>query len=186
MCVRAQGHTKGASQTEIRQLEVAIRVDQQVLRLQVAVQHTVSVAVSDSLAQLHHELLDHLRSQGDVQPRALGQRLAATTLVDRERLHVLLQIDVEVLEDEVELVTVGVYDVQEAHNVLVVHLLEQGDLADGSGRHAFVFGLEPDLLEGDDALVLGRQVLCLVDDSVRACQPVLATLPWGRKSGEGN
>lgn len=61
---------------------------------------------------------------------------------------------------------VGVYDVQQADNVGVVHLLEQGDLANGGRGDALIFGFEADLLEGDDALVLGGEVARLVDNSI--------------------
>src|SRR5690349_8603635 len=52
-------HTKGTGETEICQLKVAVFVNQQVLRLQVTVQNTVSMTVAHALAQLHHEPLDH-------------------------------------------------------------------------------------------------------------------------------
>lgn len=98
------------------------------------------------------------------------QRLATTTLADRQSLHVLLQIHVQVLEDEVELVAVGVDDVEEAHDVGVVHFLEKRDLANGSGRNTFIFGFKTDLLEGDNALVGSAQVEGFVDNTVRACE----------------
>lgn len=64
--------------------------------------------------------------------------------------------------------TVGVHDVEEADNVGVVHLLEQRDLANGCGRDALVLCLETDLLESNNALVLGGKIASFVDDSVRA------------------
>lgn len=64
--------------------------------------------------------------------------------------------------------TVGVHDVEEADNVAVVHLLEEGNLADGSRGHTFVFGFEPDLLQGDDSVVFGSEVFGLVDNTVRS------------------
>lgn len=100
----------------------------------------------------------------------LRQRLAATTLADGQSLHVLLQIHVQVLEDEVELVTVGVDDVEEAHDVGVVHFLEKRDLTNGSGRDTFIFGFEADLLEGDNALIGSAQVEGFVNNTVRACE----------------
>jgi len=101
---------------------------------------------------------------------ALRQRLAATTLADRKSLHVLLQIHVQVLEDEVKLVAVGVDNVEEAHDVGVVHFLEKRDLADRSGRDTFIFGFETDLLEGDNALIRSAQVEGFVNNTVRACE----------------
>jgi hypothetical protein len=70
-------------------------------------------------------------------------------------------------------VTVGVYDVEEADDVRVVHLLEEGDLADGGGGDALIFGFKTDLLEGDNALVLGGEVARLVDNSVSSWDLVL-------------
>lgn len=171
MGIRPKRDTKCASQTEIRQLEVQVLVNQQILGLQVAVEDTVGMAVAHTLAQLHHELLDELVVHGQVlprQPRALWQRLATAALADGQRLHVLLEVEVEELHDEVQLVAVGVDDVEETHDVGVVHFLEQRDLADGGRGHAFVFGLEADLLERDDAVVLCGQVARLVDNAVCA------------------
>jgi uncharacterized protein (UPF0212 family) len=167
--VCAEGHAKGAGQPKVGELEVAVLVDEQVLGLEVAVQDAVGVAVAHALAQLHHELLDHVVVHVEHlvrQPRALGQRLSAAALADGQRLHVLLQVAVEELKHQVQLVAVGVHDVEQPHDVGVVHLLEQRDLADSRRRDAFIFGLKADLLEGDDALVLGGEVLGLVDDSV--------------------
>lgn len=101
---------------------------------------------------------------------ALGQGLAATTLADGERLHVLLQIEVQVLEDEVQLVAVGVDDVVEADNVRVVHFFEERNLADGGRGHTLILGLQTDLLEGNDALVGSAEVEGLVDDTVSTCK----------------
>lgn len=167
--VRPQRYTESAGKTEISQLEIAVLVDQQVLRLQITVQNAVSVAVAHTLAELHHELLDHVRVHAQLlacQSRALWQRLPASTLADWQRLHVLLQIQVEELEDEVELVAVGVHDVQKADDVGVVHLLEERDLADGGRGDALIFGFQTDLFERDDALVLCCEIAGLVDNSV--------------------
>jgi hypothetical protein len=169
--VCAKRNTESASETEVGELEVEVLVDEEVLGLEVAMQDAVGMAVSHTLAELHHELLDHGVVHVEcfsIQTCALGQGFAAAALADRQRLHVLLQVTVKELKDEVELVAVGVDDVEQAHNVGIVHLLEQRNLADGRGRDALILGFEPDLLEGEDALVLCRQVLCLVDDAVSA------------------
>lgn len=100
--------------------------------------------------------------------RPLRQRLPSASLADGQCFHVLLQIEVEEFEDEVKLVAVGVYDVEEANNGGVVHLFEQGDLADRGRGNAFIFGFETDFLEGDDALVGGGEIAGFVDDSVCA------------------
>jgi hypothetical protein len=56
--VSAERDTKGASQTKIGQLQVALLVDEQVLRLEIAVQNAVGVAVTGALEELKRELLD--------------------------------------------------------------------------------------------------------------------------------
>lgn len=58
MGVCAEGDAKGASETEITDLEVSVLVDEQVLRLEVAVKDTVGMAVADAGEQLVRELLD--------------------------------------------------------------------------------------------------------------------------------
>ena len=63
---------------------------------------------------------------------------------------------------------VGVDDVEQTHDVGVVHLLEQGDLSDRRARHAFILGFQPDLLESHDASGVG-QVARLVHDAVGTC-----------------
>lgn len=100
----------------------------------------------------------------------LGQGLATTTLADRQSLHIFLQIHVQILEDEVEFVAIGVDNVEEAHNVWVIHFLEKRDLANGSGRDTLIFGFEADLLEGDNALIGSAQVEGFVNNTVRACE----------------
>jgi hypothetical protein len=47
--VCAHGDTERASQTEISELEHAVAVNKQILRLEVAVQHTVRMAEGDTL-----------------------------------------------------------------------------------------------------------------------------------------
>jgi hypothetical protein len=192
VCVGTERDTECAGQAEIRQLQVALLVDEQVLRFEVTVQDAVGVAVAGSLEELEREFLDlkscqhlncrdfhighayHVRAQTHVSLATvhdtLRQRLAATTLAHGQCLHVLLQIQVQVLEDEVELVAVGVDDVEEADNVWVVHFLEQRNLADGGRRNALILGLETDLLQRNDALVGSAQVESLVDDTVRTCK----------------
>jgi hypothetical protein len=90
-------------------------------------------------------------------------------LTDRQGLHVFLQIKVHELKDEVQLMAIGVDDIEQAKDVGIVHFLEQADFANGGGRDALVFGLETNLLEGNDAVVGMGQVAGFVDDSVRAC-----------------
>lgn len=134
VCICSQRYTKRASQTEISQLEVAVLVDEKILRFQIAVKHTMSMAVPHALTQLHHELLDHdIVHDGDLsgQPTTFWESFPTSSLADWQGLHVFLEIEVEKLHDEVELVPVGVDNVEEANNVGVIHLLEERDFADG-------------------------------------------------------
>jgi hypothetical protein len=149
--IRPQRNTKRPRQTEIRQLEVALLVNQQVLRLEIAVQDAVRVAVLHAADQLVHEALHHILAE----PHTRG-----------DSFHVLLKIQVEEFEDQVHLVALR-NDVKELHDVRIVHLFEQTDLADGSARDTLVFCFETDLLHRYDPVVV-VQVLRLVHDSVRA------------------
>lgn len=168
MGVSAKGHTKRSREPEIRELEVTIAVDQEILRLQITMQHAVTVAVADALAQLAHEFLDHHIAEAhaaEVGTGALGESLAAPAVADWEGFHVFLQVEVKELHDEVQFVSVGVHDVEEADDVGVVHLFEEGDLADGGGRDAFIFGFEADFLKGYNTATV-QEVAGFVDNSV--------------------
>ena len=58
MCVGLDGDAEGAAQVQICDLEAeGVVIDQHILRLQVAVHHTVHVAVRCALDQLVHEAL---------------------------------------------------------------------------------------------------------------------------------
>ena len=59
MGVRTHWDAKGTGKAKVGELDVAVRVNQQVLRLQVAVQHTVRVAELDALEELPHIALEH-------------------------------------------------------------------------------------------------------------------------------
>lgn len=127
--VGAQRHTKGSGKTEISQLEVALLVDEQVLRLQITVEDSVRVAVTDALAKLGHEFLNHALAQSQVTTSSIHatfrEWLASSTLRHGQGFHVFLEIEVQVFEDEIQLVTIGVHNVKQADNVWVIHLLEQ-------------------------------------------------------------
>lgn len=170
--VGTQGDTEGSGKTKIGQLEVTLLVDEQVLRLQITVQDSVGVAVANSLAKLGHEFLNHAFTQAHVTSPSIHdtfrQWLSSSTLRHGQGLHVFLQVEIQILEDQIQLVTVGVDDVQQADNVWVVHLLEQRNLTDGSRRDTLIFGFQTDLLEGDNAVVGGGQITGFVDNSVRA------------------
>lgn len=168
--IRAQRHAKRPSKTKIGELEIALTIDEQILWFQIAVQHAVAVAEFHPGDELAHEPLDHvaLHAHGR-QPRirAVRQRLPSATLVGGQALHVLFEVEVEVLEDEVELVTVCVHDVEQAHDVDVLHLLEEGDLADGGAGHTLVFRFESDLFECDNRVRF--EVLGFVHHAIRPC-----------------
>ena len=59
--VTANGDPKGASQTEISQFQLPIPVDEQVLRLQVPVQHVSAVTEAQAFQQLEEEWLHNFR-----------------------------------------------------------------------------------------------------------------------------
>jgi hypothetical protein len=156
VCVSPQWDTKSSRQTKISQLEIAFPINQQVLWLQVAVKNPMTMAVFDSLNQLCHKLLNNLWSHSkrlQIWTSAFWKCFSTTTLADWQRFHVLFQIQVEELKDEVEFVSVGVYDVQEADDARVVHFLEERDFTNGGGWNAFIFSFKADLLESDDSLV---------------------------------
>ena len=151
--VRAQRDAKGACETKIGELKVALLVNEQVLRLEVTVQDTMAVAVAHALDELRHETLDHGLAEPQrlqVRRRAIRQRLAAPAVRHRQRLHVLLEIQIQKLKHQVQLVPIGVHNVEQPHNVRVIHLLQQRDFANRRRGYALVFGLQADLLEGDD------------------------------------
>lgn len=85
MGIGSQWNTERSCETEIGKLKVSITVDEQVLGLQVAVKDAVAVAVSDTLAQLAHELLDHIWSKsqvGECWSGTLWQSLPASSITD--------------------------------------------------------------------------------------------------------
>ena len=170
MGVGSEGDTKGPGQAEVGQLEVALAIDKEVLGLEVAMEDAVAVAVADTGTELAHELLDHgVAETKTAQIRActLGKGLAAAAVADGQSLHVLLQIEVKELTNQVELMAVGVDNVVEGDDVRVSHLLQQGDLADGSAGDALILGLKTDLLQRHYATTVG-EIAGLVDDTVGA------------------
>lgn len=90
----------------------------------------VLVTEVDALEELVHEGLDGGRLEG-----------AAITM----SVHVPLQIAVHVLKDEHEFV-LGVDNIVQSYNILVLELLHQRNLSDG-GRGCSLFGVEVDFLE---------------------------------------
>jgi hypothetical protein len=85
--VHAHGYTESASKTEIGNLEGTVAINQQILRLEVAVDDTVGVAECHTTAKLEHVALQY-RSKGMKSIRSLrvprgrlscGVKLFATT-----------------------------------------------------------------------------------------------------------
>ena len=103
---RLDGDRKRAREPEVADLDVALVRDQQVLGLQVAVDHALRVAVVHALQQLVQHLFDRfLRHRALVLP------------------HVFLEVVLDKLEDEVELLLIGLED----------DLFETGKLASRAG-----------------------------------------------------
>jgi hypothetical protein len=166
--VSAQRDAERAGETKVGQLEVAFLVDEQVLGLEVAMENAVAVAIADACTQLAHELLDHSGAQTHVLQLcagAFGEGLAAAAVGDGQSLHVLFQVEIEELKDQVQLVTLGVDYVIEPDDGGVTHFLEERDLANGGGRHTLIFGFEADLLQGDNAPAIVK-VAGFVDDAI--------------------
>ena len=133
MGVGAEGDTKGSGETEVGELEVAFLVDEQVLGLQVAVEHAVLVAEGNALQQLVHEGFDNLWLQSSA--------LAVC-------VHVLLEVAVHELEHQHKFV-LGVDHIVQRDDVLVFKLLHQGNLSDSRRGRAFL-RVEMNLFQGDD------------------------------------
>ena len=148
MCEGADGGAEGAGQSEVGKLETAVARDEEVLRLEVAVHDAPCVAEGKAAAELEQVGLDQHRTE---QPGA--------------GLHVLLEVAVEELEYQVEL-AVGLDAVLELHNVVVLELSEEADLAQRRRGDALVLDLESDPLQGHD--LIGLPVLGFVDDAVRS------------------
>ena len=118
----------GPSQPKVRQLELPVPGDEQVLRLDIAVEDPPLVAEGQAPQQLEHEELD------------VPGREAARVV-----LQVLGQVRVQILEHEGE-AGLGVDDVVEGDNVDVSQLLQETRLPDG-GEGGPLFLLKSDLLE---------------------------------------
>ncbi len=124
------GDSKGSGETEIRKLELSFEVDEEILGLQIAVQDSVGVTEVNALQELMHKGFDGGR----------GQCSSLALCV-----HILLQVLVHVFKNQHELI-LGVDNIVETDNVLVLQLLHQGDLADCCRGCAF-FRIEVDFLE---------------------------------------
>lgn len=103
------GNSKSAGKAKISELQLALVVDEKVLRLEIAVQDAVLVAEGNTAEQLVHERLD-----------SHGIQLASVA----SRIHVLFQILVHVLKHEHQLV-LSVDDVVQRDDVLVLQLFHE-------------------------------------------------------------
>lgn len=103
------GNAESACKTKVSELELTLVVDQQVLRLEIAMEDSVIMAEGDTAEQLVHEGLD-----GD------GIEHAALT----PGIHVFLQILVHEFKDQHELV-LGVNDIVETDYVFVLKFLHK-------------------------------------------------------------
>jgi hypothetical protein len=62
-------------------------------------------------------------------------------------------------------VAIGMDNVQESYNIWIAHLLEKGDLTNGSARNTFIFCFKSDLLQGNNTVGMGK-FTGLIDDTV--------------------
>lgn len=135
---------EGSCETEIAQLHLAVGGDQQVVGLDVAVQHEVLVAEPDGAGQHAHPGFDVRCS------------VAHALRVFDEHLEVPER---EEFEDQIEVLVLGREDREQGDDVGVRELLEVLELADGVGGHALgVFLLDLDLLDGHELVGIGAQV----------------------------
>lgn len=88
--IGAERDTKGTGETKVGELEVTFAVDEKVLRLQVAVEDAVCVAVVKTANELIGELANDF-----------GTHTVASA-VSRDMVHVLAQVKIEELKDEVQ------------------------------------------------------------------------------------
>ena len=127
----------------------------------------MAVAVANSLDKLGHEFLDHSITKAQVctHSRSIRKGFSTATFTNRKGLHVFLEIEIEEFENQVELVAIGMNDVEKAHNIGVIHLLEKGNLADCGTGNTLIFGIQADLLQGDDTVGM-VELTGLVDNTV--------------------
>lgn len=112
--VGTQGNTKGACKPKVCQLQIARLIDEQVLRLEISVEDTMSVAIVNSTKQLICEFLQwvwrhrqnraSVRENGDLPETTHSDNLWSHAFrCARHYIHVFLQVEVEEFEDEVQL-----------------------------------------------------------------------------------
>ena len=128
VCVCPQRYAERSSKAKVRKLQIPISIDEEILRLQVPMENTVTMAVSHALDQLAHKLLDHVLAKSkppEVCTCSLRECLTPATIADGQSFHIFLEIEIEEFEDKVEFVAIGVDDIEKANNVWIVHFLQQ-------------------------------------------------------------
>jgi hypothetical protein len=136
-CVRGQVVGAGeVAEAEVRDLEVLVLVQQQVLRLQVTMHHALLVTVRDGADEL-------------------AEVLAGRLLVEAAGAHNLVEklASLDKLEDK-EDVALRCQHLLELHHVLVRHLLHDGDLLLDLRAHVLLLDLR--LAEDLDGHLLAR------------------------------
>lgn len=127
MRVCPQRHSKRPRKPKISQLQVSFSIDEQILRLQISMDNPMAMTVSGALDQLRHEFFDHVLAESEtlhVDSGAFWKCFASTTITHWKCFHVFLQIQVQKLEDEVQLVAIGMDNVKQPHNIGIIHFLE--------------------------------------------------------------
>lgn len=116
--VVADRDAEGAAQAEVGDLDHAFLVDQQVLRLQIAVEDAAAVAEE--------------HCGGDLVEIAAHQ-LRVHHFVRRQRVHVLLQVHTQELEDQVQTIVLHQH-ILEQNDVRMFQFLEQRDFTETDHR----------------------------------------------------
>lgn len=88
VCVGSQRNAECSGQTEISQLQVSSLVNEQILRLEIAVQDSVGMAVVDPPHELEGELADNVWSHAVWDPCNV--------------VHILFQVEVQEFKDEIQ------------------------------------------------------------------------------------
>jgi hypothetical protein len=143
--VVAQRDAKCTRQTKVSQLQISILVNEQVLRLQIAVENSVRVAKGNAANELSQVALRHYEALLAPQEGRNLHNFGRHAL-RRRVVHVLFQVQVQVFKDQVQF-RVVMNDVEQADNIAVRQFLQQRNLADGGRGHAFVLGLQANLFQ---------------------------------------
>jgi len=122
VCVGSDGNAEGASQSKVCKLDHALRIDQQVLRFEIAVKHAVLVTVLEAAKQLIHVALHQHGRKGVILVRKEmvyeirgrnGQRMGCgRPYLDQigsqgwALVNVALEVLIQELEHQVQLVVV--------------------------------------------------------------------------------